>query len=90
MRKYSFLLFILLAQFCNSQFRNSLYDDNQFNLSLRGGLDFPSYSNQTKYIDYKPNMNLGISADYYFNWFGLGIDADYLANTPKSSYPTEN
>ena len=90
MRK-SFLLFlILLVQFFNSQFRNSIYDGNQFNLSLRGGLDFPSYDNQTKYIDYKPNLNLGISADYYFNWIGLGIDADYLNNTPKSSYPTEN
>lgn len=90
MRK-SFLLFlILLVQFFNSQLRNSLYDGNQFNLSLRGGLDFPSYDNQTKYIDYKPNLNLGISADYYFNWIGLGIDADYLNNTPKSSYPTEN
>ncbi|MNX86317.1 Outer membrane porin F precursor [compost metagenome] len=33
---------------------------------------------------------MGISADYYFNWIGLGIDADYLANTQKSSYPTEN
>lgn len=90
MRKYYLLLLILLVQNFNSQFRNFLYDDNQFNISLRGGLDFPSYDNQTKYIDYKPNLNLGISVDYYFNWIGLGIDADYLNNTPKSSYPTEN
>lgn len=53
-------------------------------------MDFPSYDNQTKYIDYKPNLNLGISADYYFNWIGFGIDADYLSNKPKSSYPIEN
>lgn len=90
MRKSVLLFFIILVQFFNSQFRNSLYDNNQFNISLRGGLDFPSYDNQTKYIDYKPNLNLGISADYYFNWIGLGIDADYLSNKPKSSYPTEN
>lgn len=90
MRKSLLLLLTLLVQFFNSQFRNSLYDENQFNISLRGGLDFPSYDNQTKYIDFKPNLNLGISADYYFNWIGLGIDADYLRNTPKSSYPTEN
>ncbi len=90
MRKYVLLLFIILVQFFNSQFRNSLYDNNQFNISLRGGLDFPSYDNQTKYIDYKPNLNLGISADYYFNWIGLGVDADYLSNKPKNSYPTEN
>lgn len=81
---------MIFFQLCNSQFRNSLYDDNQINISLRGGLDFPSYDNQTKYIDYKPNLNLGISADYYFNWIGLGIDVDYLQNSPKNSYPTEN
>lgn len=90
MRKSLLLFFIIFIQFFNSQFRNSLYDDNQFNLSFRGGLDFPSFDNQTKYIDYKPNLNLGISADYYFNWIGLGIDADYFQNTPKSSYPKEN
>lgn len=90
MRKYYFLLAILLVQFFNSQFRNSLYDHNQFNISLRGGLDFPSYDNQTKYIDYKPNLNLGISAGYYINWIGFGIDADYLSNKPKSSCPTES
>lgn len=90
MRKSVLLLLLILVQFFNSQFRNSLYDNNQFNISLRGGLDFPSYDNQTKYIDYKPNLNFGISADYYFNWIGLGIDADYLRNTPKNSYPTEN
>lgn len=90
MRKSLLLLSILCIQFFNSQFRNSFYDNNQINISLRGGLDFPSYDNQTKYIDYKPNLNLGISADYYFSWIGLGIDADYLSNKPKSSYPREN
>lgn len=60
------------------------------NVSLRGGLDFPSYDNQTKFIDYKYNLNLGTSVDYYFNWIGLGIDLDYLKNTPKNTYPTEN
>ncbi|MCD9853564.1 OmpA family protein [Epilithonimonas sp. JDS] len=90
MRKSLLLLSLIFVQYFNSQFRNSLYDENQINVSLRGGLDFPSYDNQTKYIDYKPNLNLGISADYYFNWIGLGIDADYLSNKPKNSYPTEN
>ncbi len=90
MRKLLLILLLSFVQFFSSQLRNSLYDNNQINISLRGGLDFPSYDNQTKYIDYKPNLNLGISADYFFNWIGVGIDADYLQNTPKSSYPTEN
>ncbi|RZJ38440.1 MAG: OmpA family protein [Chryseobacterium sp.] len=90
MRKYLLLFSLISTQFFNSQFRNSLFDENQINISLKGGLDVPSYDNQTKFIDYKPGLNLGLSADYYFNWFGLGIDADYLANAPKSSYPTDN
>ncbi|PZU88175.1 MAG: cell envelope biogenesis protein OmpA [Chryseobacterium sp.] len=90
MRKPVTLLFVILFQIFNSQFRNSLYDNNQLNVSLRGGLDFPSYDNQTKYIDYKYNLNLGTSVDFYFNWIGLGVDFDYLKNTSKNTYPTEN
>lgn len=87
------LTFIVLTIFCtgiNAQFRNYLYDNNQLNVSIRGGLDFPSYDNHTKYIDYKSNLNLGTSVDFYFNWVGLGIDFDYLKNSPKNTYPTEN
>lgn len=90
MRKLITLVFIILCQIINSQFRNSLYDNNQLNVSLRGGLDFPSYDNQTKFINYKSNLNLGTSVDYYFNWIGVGIDFDYLKNTPTNTYPTEN
>ena len=90
MGKLITLVFIILFQAINGQFRNSLYDNQQLNISLRGGLDFPSYDNQTKFIDYKYNLNLGTSFDYYFNWIGLGIDFDYLKNKPKNTYPTEN
>lgn len=90
MRKLITLIFVILFQIFNSQLRNSLHDDNQLSVSLRGGLDFPFYDNQTKFIDYKSNLNLGASVDFYFNWIGLGIDFDYLKNTVKSTYPTEN
>jgi len=90
MRKLIILVFIIFCQIVNCQFRSSLYDNNQLNVSLRGGLDFPSYNNQTKFIDYKYNLNLGTSIDFYFNWIGLGIDFDYLKNTTKNTYPTEN
>ena len=85
MGKLITLVFIILFQAINGQFRNSLYDNQQLNISLRGGLDFPSYDNQTIFIDYKYNLNLGTSFDYYFNWIGLGIDFDYLKNTPKNT-----
>ena len=90
MRKLSALFLILICQSINCQFRNSLYDDNQLNASVRGGLDFPSYNNLTKYIDYRYNLNLGTSVDFYFSWIGLGIDFDYLKNNTKNTYPTEN
>lgn len=90
MRKLITLVFIIFCQIINCQFRNTLYDNHQLTASLRGGLDFPSYDNQTQFIDYKHNMNLGASVDFYFNWFGLGIDFDYLRNTTKNTYPTEN
>lgn len=90
MRKLIILFFFIFSQLINCQFRKSLSDDNQLNISVIGGLDFPSYDNQTKYIDYKYNLNLGTSVDFYFNWIGLGIDFDYLKNTSKNTYPTEH
>jgi len=90
MRRIITLVFIILYQVVDCQFRNSVYDDNQLNVSIRGGLDFPSYDNQTKFINYKSNLNLGTSVDFYFNWIGLGIDFDYLKNSPKNTYPTGN
>ncbi|OJX32371.1 MAG: hypothetical protein BGO86_09500 [Chryseobacterium sp. 36-9] len=90
MRKLITLVFIIFCQIINCQFRNTLYDNHQLTASLRGGLDFPSYDNQTQFIDYKYNINLGASVDFYFNWIGLGVDFDYLRNTTKNTYPTEN
>lgn len=90
MRKLITLVFIIFCQIINCQFRNTLYDNHQLTASLRGGLDFPSYDNQTQFIDYKYNMNLGASVDFYFNWIGLGVDFDYLRNITKNTYTTEN
>lgn len=90
MRKLITLVFIIFCQIINCQFRNTLYDNHQLTASLRGGLDFPSYDNQTQFIDYKYSINLGASVDFYFNWIGLGVDFDYLRNTTKNTYPTEN
>ncbi|MCK0131475.1 OmpA family protein [Flavobacteriaceae bacterium F08102] len=63
-------------------------DRNYFQLSPRFGYDFPTYNNNTPYIDYEGGVDLGVSLDYYWNWFGLGIDFDYIMNKPKSTYPT--
>jgi hypothetical protein len=51
-------------------------DQNYFQLSPRIGYDFPTYKNKTPYIDYKGGVDLGLSLDYYWNWFGIGADFD--------------
>ncbi|WP_369047954.1 OmpA family protein [Tenacibaculum sp. UWU-22] len=71
-----------------SNAQNVPLERNYFQLSPRIGYDFPSYNNDTPYIDYKGGIDLGISFDYYFNWFGLGADFDFIKNKPKSTYPT--
>ncbi|MET2984558.1 OmpA family protein [Aureibaculum conchae] len=65
-------------------------DRNYFQLTPRVGYDFPTYNNDTPYIDYKGGLDLGLSLDYYWNWYGLGIDIDYITNQPKSTFPTSN
>lgn len=61
-----------------------------WHLSLRGGRDVPSYLGFSPYIQYKPGLSVGASADYYWDWFGLGADFDYMANASRSTYPTND
>lgn len=65
--------------------------ENGLQMSLRAGYDIlPMYKNNTPYIDYKGGMEFGVSTDYYWGWFGAGIDFDYIKNRPVSTYPTTN
>ncbi|WP_281846238.1 OmpA family protein [Olleya namhaensis] len=84
--------FLLIAfVFASAFITNAQQEDtNYFQLSPRIGYDFPSYDNNTPYIDYKGGLDLGLSLDYYWNWFGLGFDFDYIKNQPESTYPTDN
>lgn len=66
-------------------------DENYFQLSPRIGYDFPNYNNNnTPYIDYNAGLDFGVSLDYYWNWFGLGFDFDYINNSPENTYPKSN
>lgn len=59
--------------------------------SIRGGYDLiPMYDNNTPYIDYKGGFMAGASANYYWNWLGIGADFDFIHNTPKDTYPNSN
>lgn len=63
--------------------------DNYLQISPRIGYDFPTYFNNTPHIDYNGGIEAGLSVDYYWNWIGVGIDVDYIKNSPESVYPTD-
>lgn len=83
------LLLIFLASF-NLEAQQDHLDHNYFQLSPRLGFDIPTYNNNTPYIDYNGGVDLGLSVDYYWRWFGFGLDVDYIKNKPESTYPTMN
>ena len=86
----SIVLFTILISALNGNAQEYPSDNNYFQLSPRVGYDFPTYKNNTPYIDYNGGIDLGLSLDYYWNWFGLGFDFDYIKNQPESTYPTAN
>jgi outer membrane protein OmpA-like peptidoglycan-associated protein len=65
-------------------------DHNYWQLSPRIGYDMPTINNNTPFIDYNGGLELGLSVDYYWKWFGLGLDVDYIKNSPESTFPTDN
>ncbi|MCW2119687.1 OmpA family protein [Flavobacterium sp. 7A] len=78
------------AQTAKSVVKNTaLKNENYFQISPRGGFDTPFYSNNTPYIDYNSGLDIGLSVDYYWKWFGIGADVDYISNSPESTYPTQ-
>lgn len=65
--------------------------NNYLQISPRIGYDIlPFYFNNTPFIDYNGGLEAGLSVDYYWNWIGIGIDVDYIKNSPESTYPTTN
>ncbi len=93
MKKTLLIILVLLGFNLNAQVATTpepLKDSGWF-FSARAGYDIiPMYDNQTPYIDYKGGIELGASADYYWNWLGLGFDFDFIKNKPQSTYPTKD
>ncbi|MGA9212872.1 carboxypeptidase regulatory-like domain-containing protein, partial [Kaistella sp.] len=63
-------------------------DNSGLRISLRGGYDFPTFKHDTRFINHNGGFEGGASVDYYWNWFGLGGDFDYIQNKPKNRFPT--
>lgn len=78
------------AQENQEKIEDTIPKKGYFQISPRVGYDFPTYKNNTPYIDYNGGLDFGISLDYYWNWFGVGADFGYIMNKPESTYPTDN
>ncbi|WHF51974.1 OmpA family protein [Chryseobacterium gotjawalense] len=65
-------------------------DNSGVRVSLRAGYDFPTFRHDTPFIDLKGGFGAGASLDYYWNWFGIGGDFDYIQNKPRNTFPTVN
>ena len=89
MKKITMLIvfFLCLGNLLQAQVDHAT--DNYLQLSPRIGYDFPTYYNNTPFIDYNGGIMAGLSVDYYWNWIGLGVDVDYIRNSPESIYPTD-
>jgi outer membrane protein OmpA-like peptidoglycan-associated protein len=69
---------------------NQASSKSYFQLTPRVAVDIPSFNNNTPFIKYKTGVDVGLSGDYYWGWFGMGIDVDYIKNKTQSTYPTTN
>ncbi|WP_124640190.1 OmpA family protein [Amniculibacterium aquaticum] len=70
--------------------------NNAFRVSIRGGYDFPNFKKLSAdqklqpFYKYEGGFMAGASLDYYWDWFGLGLDYDYIRNQARSTYPADN
>ena len=67
----TFLLVITFLSLTTTSAQNEHQKENYFQMSPRLGYDFPTFDNNTPYIDYKGGLEVGLSLDYYWNWFGI-------------------
>lgn len=60
--------------------------ESYWQASARIGLDFPSYQEEFKYIDYKKiGIIGGLSLNKYWRNWGIELDGDYIKNSPEAS-----
>ncbi|MGX9987461.1 OmpA family protein [Soonwooa purpurea] len=89
MRKI-YILFLICASFLFSKAQYYGDFDNSFKIGINAGIDMPSLDNKTPFINYKPGVNIGVNLDYFWTWFGLGADFNYISNATESTYPSDN
>jgi outer membrane protein OmpA-like peptidoglycan-associated protein len=74
----------ILTLFCyiiNAQVTTNTNPKKFIQLSVRGGLDLATKKNFTDYINAPlKGFDAGLSFDKYWNWYGVGVDVDFLSN----------
>ena len=88
--KIILLLFVGLYFNANAQTTPTPISNKGLQLSVRAGYDKPLFKNNVPYVKYKSGPEFGTSLDYYWSWFGLGFDFDYINNGTKNTYPIDN
>ncbi len=69
-----------------SEVVNKLADQKSYwQISARGGYDFPLFKEDFQYIDYKGGIMGGLSINHYWKWIGVQADFDYIQNKPISN-----
>ncbi len=65
---------------------NKIVDEKSYwQISVRGGYDFPLFKEDFKYIDYKGGLMGGLSVNHYWKWIGVQTDFDYIQNKPVTN-----
>jgi OmpA family len=91
--KYLKIILLILISICsttNAQTPAPALSNSGLQLSLRAGYDKPLFNNNVPYVNYKMGPEFGGSLDYYWRWYGIGLDYDYINNGTKNTYPTSN
>ena len=93
MKKLKLVITLLLVAIAylqtNAQVTPAVTNDptSYWQLSARGGYDFPLYNEDFEYIDYKGGVMGGLSLNKYWKHWGFQMDFDIIKNTPTSTLP---
>ncbi|WP_270090265.1 OmpA family protein [Sphingobacterium sp. SYP-B4668] len=78
------------AQQIPTQLKSSKILKNGFQIDPYVGFDFPTYDHDLPYIEHGSGPSFGLSVNYYWNWFGIGGEVDYIINRTRNTYPTDS
>ncbi len=85
---FSLIVTIAFSYQANAQSEvvNKIADQKSYwQISARGGYDFPLFKEDFQFIDYKGGIMGGVSVNHYWKWIGVQADFDYIQNKPISN-----